>query len=325
MVALAVALARGWLPQRYFDYALYKVAYTKSTVKEKASKVPTESSRKKVKLEDNSGAAYIHPDLRGPQEITKGYESIVGLPVLPGTGLYLAECKYAMYESKHIGFYLDPRRSPDEKKTDAEKLGQELIRAWKVKIHKHIMSSPPSKYLQSGEWARTCQKACISMLAKADRAHALWMREKIVLNAALQSRSGFPKSLDTQQVLAYRKVLLLLRDADKSGLWPSTSVSRKHVMNQDGLVENGGNGGTFTVGRFPKNLPQPKGNEIFPELANACFELERIILPHRSPSATIAINKHAQFKFHRDSGAGAGQTRSAIVALGDFAGGGITM
>ena len=92
-------------------------------------------------------------------------------------------------------------------------------------------------------------------------------------------------------------------------------------MNQDGLVENGGNGGTFTVGRFPKNLPQPKGNEIFPELANACFELERIILPHRSPSATIAINKHAQFKFHRDSGAGAGQTRSAIVALGDFAGG----
>ena len=54
---------------------------------------------------------------------------------------------------------------------------------------------------------------------------------------------------------------------------------------------------------------------------SACFELERLICPDRPPSGTIAINRHAQFKPHRDSGAGSGQSRSLIVALGDFCGG----
>lgn len=53
----------------------------------------------------------------------------------------------------------------------------------------------------------------------------------------------------------------------------------------------------------------------------ACFELERTLLPERPPSATIAINRHAQFLPHRDTGAGAGQTKSLIVSLGCFVGG----
>ena len=57
------------------------------------------------------------------------------------------------------------------------------------------------------------------------------------------------------------------------------------------------------------------------ELMLACFELERVLCPHRSPSSTIAINKHAQFSPHRDSGAGSGQTLSLIVGLGDYTGG----
>ena len=321
MVALAVALARGWLPQRYFDYALYKVAYSKSAAEDDTSKSLTESKRKKAKLERASGASDIHPDLSGPKDIIKGYESIVDLPVLPGSGLYLAECKYAMYESKHIGSFLDPRRTPDCNKTDAERLGQELMQAWKVKIHDKIMSCQPSEYLRSGEWARKCKLACASMLEKADRANRLIARDKWTLQKELEASQVFPKSVNATHLIAYQNVLRLLREADNSGQWPSTSISRKHVMKADGLVENGGRGGTFTVGRFPKNLPQPKGNELFPELAEACFELEKIILPNRRPSTTIAINRHAQFKFHRDSGAGAGQARSAIVALGDFAGG----
>lgn len=56
------------------------------------------------------------------------------------------------------------------------------------------------------------------------------------------------------------------------------------------------------------------------ELTVACFRLERILFPHRPPSSTIAINRHAQFKPHRDSGAGNGQSLSLIVALGDFTG-----
>ena len=47
-----------------------------------------------------------------------------------------------------------------------------------------------------------------------------------------------------------------------------------------------------------------------------------MVAPHRPPSSTIAVNKHAQFRPHRDTGAGNGQSKSLIVSLGDFAGGG---
>lgn len=57
----------------------------------------------------------------------------------------------------------------------------------------------------------------------------------------------------------------------------------------------------------------------------ACFDLEKVLCPHRPPSSTIAINRHAQFSPHRDSGAGSGQSQSLIVALGDFAGGEIAV
>lgn len=57
------------------------------------------------------------------------------------------------------------------------------------------------------------------------------------------------------------------------------------------------------------------------ELLLACFRLEKILFPLRQPSSTIAINRHAQFLSHRDSGAGTGQTLSLIVGLGDYSGG----
>jgi hypothetical protein len=57
------------------------------------------------------------------------------------------------------------------------------------------------------------------------------------------------------------------------------------------------------------------------ELLRACFLLEKLIAPHRPPSSTIAVNRHAQFRPHRDSGAGNGQCKSLIVGLGDYAGG----
>jgi hypothetical protein len=128
------------------------------------------------------------------------------------------------------------------------------------------------------------------------------------------------------------------------------------------LVSDKGVGGSFSVGCLPKHLAQPKGNTLFPgkiiftalfflssnviiilfyshlfcfhfrgvqylctELLRACFDLERVICPHRPPSSTIAINRHAQFSPHRDSGAGSGQSQSLIVALGDFTGGEIAV
>ncbi len=45
------------------------------------------------------------------------------------------------------------------------------------------------------------------------------------------------------------------------------------------------------------------------------------MLPDRAPSSTIAVNRHAQFKPHKDVGSGSGQSRSLIVGLGDYVGG----
>lgn len=133
---------------------------------------------------------------------------------------------------------------------------------------------------------------------------------------------------------------------------PLQPAHRKQVEAQQELVSDAGVGGSFSVGCLPKHLAQPKGNALFPgtrqvfgalscsiaeslilfdyccpftELMKACFELERALCPDRPPSSTIAINRHAQFSPHRDSGAGSGQTKSLIVALGDFTGGEIAV
>jgi tRNA U38,U39,U40 pseudouridine synthase TruA len=152
----------------------------------------------------------------------------------------------------------------------------------------------------------------------------------------------------------YEKVMQCLRDADASGNWPSTTPKRQLVMVStlsDEQAEattslsmahlkakannkaerssayayaegDGGASGSFSVGAMPGELcVQPKGNELFPDLMKAAFELEIALCPHREPSSTIAINRNAQFRPHTDSGAGAGQSTSLIVALGSFVGG----
>ena len=136
---------------------------------------------------------------------------------------------------------------------------------------------------------------------------------------------------------------------------PLQPAHRKATEAAVELVSDAGVGGSFSVGCLPKHLAQPRGNTLFPgtvtisdilleisfllffccclyhvytlltELMKACFELERAICPHRPPSSTIAINRHAQFSPHRDSGAGSGQSKSLIVALGDFIGGEIAV
>ena len=154
------------------------------------------------------------------------------------------------------------------------------------------------------------------------------------------------------------RVLQLLRDADTSGLWPSTSLNRQLVMvstlemerNRNSeqskpdslallrvkakgnkeerlsaysyLEGEGGASGSFSVGSMPDDRnKQPKGNALFPELVKAAFELELALCPDREPSSTIAINRNAQFRPHTDNGAGAGQSTSLIVGLGTYAGG----
>ena len=79
-------------------------------------------------------------------------------------------------------------------------------------------------------------------------------------------------------------------------------------------------GDSFTLGLMPGEN-QPSANKLFPELLAACYELEAAMLPMRPPSSTVVVNRHAQFMPHTDSGAGHGQSKSLIVALGAFTGG----
>jgi len=137
--------------------------------------------------------------------------------------------------------------------------------------------------------------------------------------AERRSQSAGAGFQDTPAI--YMEMLLLLREAADSGRWPGISSGREKVILSSTLTEHGGEGGSFTVGAMPAPLEEPAGNRLFPELARCAFELERLLMPSRPPSSTIAVNKKAQFLPHVDSGAGAGQGISLIVGLGDYSGG----
>jgi tRNA U38,U39,U40 pseudouridine synthase TruA len=96
-----------------------------------------------------------------------------------------------------------------------------------------------------------------------------------------------------------------------------------HVAeNKVKLGDPSGSSGSFSVGAMPSGSSEPKGNSLFPELTFAVFELEALLLNHdsggRPRSSTCTINRNAQFKPHKDKGAGAGQSLSLIVGLGDY-------
>ena len=196
-----------------------------------------------------------------------------------------------------------------------------------------------------------------------------------------------PKPLAADGERVYRRVLELLRDILETGRWPTTSMARSRVIQDDtedpeedkedkkedkkeedpedkreetkgeaagflAKVTSGGaamssstataaksggddkeddgdegkaanGGGSFTVGAMPDGMTAPKANDEFPDLVAAIFDLERHLnVPlGRASSSTCAVNCNAQFKPHRDSGAGAGQHGSLIVGLGDYTGG----
>jgi tRNA pseudouridine(38-40) synthase len=135
---------------------------------------------------------------------------------------------------------------------------------------------------------------------------------------------------------AYARALFWLRWLDRSGRWPESTDRRKQVI-QDRAA---GKGDSFAMGMMPAPNYPPRANQQFPQLLLAVFALERALMSSMpvpsgadtktvglrerirvSPSSTIAVNRHAQFKPHKDSGSGAGQGVSLIVGLGDFTGG----
>jgi len=160
-----------------------------------------------------------------------------------------------------------------------------------------------------------------------------------VTKLSIRHQESFPNNVcqdeesnDLQAIehcpLPFRNVLRLLIQADRSGLWPSTSPARQRVINLDTSTSTASNttdeslaGGSFSVGRPVQSLNTPRGNALFADLVEAVFALEAEILPQRNASRMVAINRRASFLPHKDSGAGFGQSTSLIVGLGDYTGG----
>jgi hypothetical protein len=158
-----------------------------------------------------------------------------------------------------------------------------------------------------------------------------------------------PKSSNgTKMPHAYGECLSLLRDIATSGRWPKTSSARSRIIKKSNSVSNDDDSeindmsktidaGSFTIinPKFDKGslmnddrIRIPLGNELFPELVEAIFNLEELLSNdpdsktyQRPPSSHCAVNRNAQFTPHVDSGRGLGQSLSMIVGLGDYTGG----
>jgi tRNA pseudouridine(38-40) synthase len=252
-------------------------------------------------------------------EMALGKLDLCNVPTVPGFALYLMECKASAYEAQGPGdYYLDPRRaSHTAKGADERGTASEGVAAWTAIVQAHIMHL--WRGAAGGECMRAMQGRCQEMCIRMDAMSALKCRTPAALvSEQYRVASG---DGDNAEEVKYRRVLQLLQEADRSGLWPASSAGRRKVLEQRGVDAEGNAGGTFSMGYAPPPMVEPKGNSLFPALMRACFELERELFPLRQPSSMIAVNRNAQFRPHRDSGAGNGQSLSLIVALGDFAGG----
>jgi tRNA U38,U39,U40 pseudouridine synthase TruA len=283
------------------------------------------------------------------------YLHLVPAPALPSFALLGGEAAYMTWEGK-AKVIMTPRETRQYPLGFNSDIVLDRVAKWEGEVHKQIINT----WLESGldeDGRLISEKNWFENILKpwaegARRQLEDYRRWKSSLSSAIEnvipSLSNF-ESLDTTTPEVYQEVLLYLQKADASGLWPSTTPKRQLVMvstkiNDESTVSlamahvkakfnkedrasaytfeegQGGASGSFSVGAFPGEM-QPKGNEIFPELMKAAFKLERVLMPNREPSSTIAINRNAQFRPHTDSGAGAGQSTSLIVGLGNYTGG----
>jgi FkbM family methyltransferase len=161
----------------------------------------------------------------------------------------------------------------------------------------------------------------------------------------------------------YEKTLSQLRDVCENRKWPMTSAARSRLIRSPitkcdaepiestrtpGTIRSGtasnfqgylSQCGSFTVTNPKLHHGRPAlGNNLFPGLVDAIFELEtelatdeilsaegmkRTFNERRKGSTHCAVNRNAEFTPHVDSGKGQGQSLSMIVGLGDFSGGGL--
>mmetsp|Transcript_39981 Transcript_39981/g.83619 ORF Transcript_39981/g.83619 Transcript_39981/m.83619 type:complete len:805 (+) Transcript_39981:175-2589(+) len=285
------------------------------------------------------------------------FTSLVPAPPAPRIGLLSGEATYATWEGK-MKTILNARRTDRYSKgwNDEEVVND--VEDWETSVLKNVASrwycdgvAEDGRLNTETQWLEKVLKPWARQAWVSLTEYRLWKASKGTTSTLDISLLPSLKSISPVVSPLFEKVLHYLRQADKSGLWPTTTPNRQLVMlstsnegsqakalsvshmaakkNKDSRSSaysfkegGGGASGSFSVGAMPGDqCSQPKGNLLFPELVKAAFELEVALCPDREPSSTIAINRNAQFRPHTDSGAGAGQSTSLIVGLGDYTGG----
>lgn len=211
---------------------------------------------------------------------------------------------------------------------------QAAILTFEEELVAAIVASEAASVSVANAWRRRMQgqvcPAIVRQMAQHERRNALVAKAAPLVSATLRTAthtSECPPMYDT--------VLRLLREADVSGAWPSTSRARGRVIAAADATTSGSFSAVSPVcaraigaaaassNAHQMQLPRqlPRGNKVLPDLIEAVFELEGALAPGRPPSTMVAINRRASFQPHTDAGAGLGQTTSLIVGLGEYTGG----
>ncbi len=295
------------------------------------------------------------------------YGSLIPTPAAPSMGMIAGEAYYVNWEGK-VKAVLSPRIADrfSEGWNDANTIKR--YEYWKDLVRERVARAwltdgfdEDGRLLAEREWTENVLAPWSQRANQQLEEYRQWKQSSLAVSdkSAAEASELIPSLdlVDPTVPAVFEKVLRCLREADASGLWPSTTPKRQMVMissltdpnatdedvlpnslaDAHGKAKNnkgqrssayifaegeGGASGSFSVGAMPGDrCIQPKGNSLFPELMKAAFELEMALRPDREPSSTIAINRNAQFRPHTDSGAGAGQSTSLIVGLGTYAGG----
>ena len=251
---------------------------------------------------------------------------IVETPCAPRGLCYLHSVQYGWHAKQQSVF----RRSRRDEAV------QERVSAFEAAVIDAICTSEGASKATRDAWlermhAEVCPRIVSAMEAQLERES----RQQMCVNpfAADEKEPTVPSKQRGEREQApepYRRVLSLLREADESRRWPSTSRARTRVLSA--AVTDAAKGGSFSA-KNPSLVDSAEGavagfrrapsraNVIFPELVEAIFELERMIAPTRPPSTMVAVNRRATFTPHTDAGSGMGQSTSLIVGLGEYSGG----
>jgi FkbM family methyltransferase len=282
-------------------------------------------------------------------EVATRSDICVETPIAPSGRMYFAGARYHFIELvQGTSFFEDGSGKADE---------------WLEKLQSDMMQQRAMESTTGPDWHEELR--CVTSPRIRAQMEKTVSDDEIRNSKALQDYAISESILSPIEDLNYseappvfQKTLSLLRCVIETETWPKTSGARSRVIRTVGTgTGNRGNlssgnmratttsfsgelfqSGSFTVVNEENYTGKlPLGNELFPELVKAVFELEGELSANprsfadgthisdglRPMSTHCAINRNAEFTPHVDSGRGQGQSVSMIVGLGDFNNGSI--